>query len=161
MSVRPNGPGQCRNNKCAFTIQIYSFKFWLSTVACCSASCPDTDVRICQPDYFLPNLWGTAMLQSWPGAASQSRDCIWSSDSTCALELRPNLRGRRNRMEAPMKTQNLCHSKIQMCGNTCSMIDEFSLYMHLEHLVDRKKLVKLVSFQAKMPPKYWISTLKK
>lgn len=42
--------------------------------------------------YFLPNLWGPAILQIWPGAASQSLLCIWSSGITWPLELRPNLR---------------------------------------------------------------------
>lgn len=46
-----------------------------------------------QRHYFLPNLWGPAMLQIWPGAASQSLLCIWSSGITWPLELRPNLRG--------------------------------------------------------------------
>lgn len=133
MSVRPNGLGQCRNNKCALTIQIYSFKFCLSTVACCSASCPDTDVRICRPDYFLPNLWGTAMLQIWPGAASQSRDCIWSSDSTCALELRPNLHRRRNRMEAPMKLQKVVEYINQIKLNKSSN-KSFLVHFYFVHL---------------------------
>lgn len=46
----------------------------------------------CLSGYFLPNLWGTAMLQTWPGASSQSRGCISFSSITCPLEFRPNLK---------------------------------------------------------------------